>query len=185
MCGPFVAKDCLKTQISKGTNNCYLSTNSLVDAIGTRSCYIKNRATKLDQTNPTTFSKFSTLTLSFLDLFMPHRRYWNCWTQNSALYNHIIKHVISWEAQAVMHIAHVCERLPRSQIQFRISRSFRLRNPANLGSEICFWIRLKEHCQHTLSDPRSTFFKMLNVINRMWRPVNGGLLCESGWKVGG
>ena len=34
-----------------------------------------------------------------------------------------------------MHIARVCERLPRSQIQFRISRSFRPRNPANLGSE--------------------------------------------------
>ena len=116
---------------------------------------------------------------------MFHRRYSNCRPQNSARYNHIIKHVISWEAQAVMHIAHVCERLPRSQIKFRISRSFRLRNPANLGSEICFWIRLKEHCQHTLSDPRSTFFKMLNVINRTWRPVNGGLLCESGWKVGG
>ena len=185
MCWPFVAKDCLKTQISKGTNNCYLSTNSLVDAIGTRSCYIKNRATKLDQTEPTTFSKFSTLTLSFLDLFMPHRRYSNCRPQNSARYNRIIKHGISLEAQAVMHIARVCERLPRSRIKFRISRSFRPRNPANLGSEICFWIRLKEHCQPTLSDPRSTFFKMLNVINRTWRPVNGGLLCESGWKVGG
>ena len=56
-----------------------------------------------------------------------------------------------------MHIARVCERLPRSQIQFRISGSFRLRNPTNLGSEIRFWIRLKEHYQHTLSDPRSTF----------------------------
>ena len=55
------------------------------------------------------------------------------------------KHVISLEAQAVIHIARVCERLPRSQIQFRISRSFRQRNPANLGSEICFWIRLKEY----------------------------------------
>ena len=56
-----------------------------------------------------------------------------------------------------MHIARVCERLPRLQIQFRISRSFRPRNLPNLGSEIRFWIRLKEHCQHTLSDPRSTF----------------------------
>ena len=56
-----------------------------------------------------------------------------------------------------MHIARVCERLPKSQIQFRISRSFRPGNPENLGSEIRFWISLKEHCQHTLSDPRSTF----------------------------
>ena len=43
-----------------------------------------------------------------------------------------------------MHIAGVCERLPRIQIQFRISRSFRPRNPANVGSKICFWIRQKE-----------------------------------------
>ena len=36
---------------------CYLSKNSLVDAIGTRSCYIKNPSDeiKLDQTEPTTF----------------------------------------------------------------------------------------------------------------------------------
>ena len=33
-----------------------------------------------------------------------------------------------------MHIARAYERLPRLQIQFRISRSFRPRNPANLGS---------------------------------------------------
>ena len=32
-----------------------------------------------------------------------------------------------------MHIGRVCERL---QIQFRISRSFRRRNPANRGSKI-------------------------------------------------
>ena len=56
-----------------------------------------------------------------------------------------------------MRIARVWERLLKSQIQFRISRSFRPRNPANLESEIRFWIRLKEHCQHTLSDPPSTF----------------------------
>ena len=44
-----------------------------------------------------------------------------------------------------MHIARVGERLPRLQIQFRISRSFRQRNLANLGSKIRFWIRRKEH----------------------------------------
>ena len=43
-----------------------------------------------------------------------------------------------------MHIARVGERLPRLQIQFRISRSFRPRNLANLGSKIRFWIRRKE-----------------------------------------
>ena len=42
----------------------------------------------------------------------------------------------------------VCERL---QIQFRISRSFRPRNLANLGSKIRFWIRRKEHTPKELS----------------------------------
>ena len=44
-----------------------------------------------------------------------------------------------------MHTARFGERLPRLQIQFRISRSFRPRNLANLGSKIRFWIRRKEH----------------------------------------
>ena len=44
-----------------------------------------------------------------------------------------------------MHTARFGERLPRLQIQFRISRSFRPRNLANLGSQIRFWIRRKEH----------------------------------------
>ena len=44
-----------------------------------------------------------------------------------------------------MHIARVGERLPRLQIQFWISRSFRPRNLANLRSKIRFWIRRKEH----------------------------------------
>ena len=72
--------------------NCYTSTNSLVDAIGTRSSYIKNRAKKLDQTELTctTVREFSTLTHFFLDLFMFHRRYSNCRPQNSARYNRII-----------------------------------------------------------------------------------------------
>ena len=52
-----------------------------------------------------------------------------------------------------MHIARVGERLPRLQIQFRISRSFRPRNLANLGSKIRFWIRRKEH---TLNGQRDT-----------------------------
>ena len=49
-----------------------------------------------------------------------------------------------------MHIARVGERLPRLQIQFRISRSFRPRNLANLGSKIRFWIRRKEHTHNIL-----------------------------------
>ena len=49
-----------------------------------------------------------------------------------------------------MHIARVGERLPRLQIQFRISRSFRPRNLANLGSKIRFWIRRKEHTLYCL-----------------------------------
>ena len=48
-----------------------------------------------------------------------------------------------------MHIARVYERLPRLQTQFRVSRSFRPRNPANLGLTIRFWIRRKEHTLRT------------------------------------
>ena len=50
-----------------------------------------------------------------------------------------------------MHIARVGERLPRLQIQFRISCSFRPRNLANLGSKIRFWIRRKEHTLRVIS----------------------------------
>ena len=46
-----------------------------------------------------------------------------------------------------MHFVRVCERLPRLKIQFRISRSFRPRNPANLESKIGLWIRRREHNQ--------------------------------------
>ena len=46
-----------------------------------------------------------------------------------------------------MHIVRVCERLPRLKIQFRISRSFRPENRANLGSKIGFWIHRKERNQ--------------------------------------
>ena len=46
-----------------------------------------------------------------------------------------------------MHIVRVCERLPRLKLKFRISRSFRPRNQANLGSKIGFWIHRKEHNQ--------------------------------------
>ena len=51
-----------------------------------------------------------------------------------------------------MHIARVGERLPRLQIQFQISRSFRPRNLANLESKIRFWIRRKEHTLNDLRD---------------------------------
>ena len=44
-----------------------------------------------------------------------------------------------------MHFARVCKRLTRLQIQFRISRSFRPQNQANLRSNIRFWIRRKKH----------------------------------------
>ena len=143
MCGPFVAKDCLKTQISKGTNNCYLSTNSLVDAIGTRSCYIKNRATKLDQTEPTTFSKFSTLTLSFLDLFMPHRRYSNCRPQNSARYNHII-------CQTVENMSFL-ERLRLSCILHAFAKGYQ-GHKSNFGFHVPFDREIRQ-----ISDQKSVF----------------------------
>ena len=62
-----------------------------------------------------------------------------------------------------MHIARVGERLPRLQIQFWISRSFRPRNLANLGSKIRFWIHRKEH---TLSRRRSSARNVLSDEER-------------------
>ena len=67
-----------------------------------------------------------------------------------------------------MHIARVGERLPRLQIQFRISRSFRLRNLANLGSKIRFGIRRKEHT-HRVSAMQTilsrSFFRNIRAPN--------------------
>ena len=99
---------------------------------------------ELDQTGRHSLDNFLCL------FYMFHRRYSSCRPLNSARYNRIIsrKHVIFWEA--VVHIARVGDRLPRLQIQFRISRSFRPRNLANLGSKIRFWIRRKEHNACTL-----------------------------------
>ena len=68
--------------------NSYLSTNSLIDAIGTRPCYIKK--SQLRNWTDNGFRYFSTLTRFFLDLFMFHRRYSNCRPENSAPYNPII-----------------------------------------------------------------------------------------------
>ena len=143
MCWPFVAKDCLKTQISKGTNNYHLSTNSLVDAIGTWSCYIKNRATKLDQTEPTTFSKFSTLTRSFLDLFMFHRRYSNCRPQNSLRYNRII-------CQTVENMSFL-ERLRLSCILHAFAKGYQ-GHKSNFGFHIPFDGEIRQ-----ISDQKSVF----------------------------
>ena len=58
-----------------------------------------------------------------------------------------------------MHIARFGERLPRLQIQFRISRSFRPRNLANLGSKIRFWIRRKEHTPNEPMNPCTEWIK--------------------------
>ena len=60
-----------------------------------------------------------------------------------------------------MHIARIGERLPRLQIQFRISRSFRPRNLANLGSKICFWIRRKEHTLSSILGTKVSIGEML------------------------
>ena len=118
--------------------NCYLSkTNLVVDAISTRSCYAKKSERALDF-----FARFSAL-LSWC--VCHHRRYSFRRRQNCAPYNRLICQTVQNEPfpwDAVMHIACICERLARLQIQFRISRSFPPRNPANLGSKIRFWINL-------------------------------------------
>ena len=113
----------------------------------------------------------------FLCLFyMFHRRYSNCRPLNSAQYNCIFniyflayifkipryapEHVISWEA--VMHIARVGERSPRLQIQFRISRSFRPQNLANLGSKIR-WV-ISDHWSWFGSSQRNAPLEMLQIL---------------------
>ena len=83
---------------------------------------------------------------------MFYRRCSNYRPLNSARYNRIICQTVentSFFERLSCIIARVGERLPRLQIQFRISRSFRPRNLVTLGSKIRFWIRRKEH---TLSD---------------------------------
>ena len=73
--------------------NCHLSTNSLVDAIGNPSCYIKKNPsyeTGSNWTDNLRFRYLSTLMRFFHDLFMFHRRYSNCRPQNSARCNRII-----------------------------------------------------------------------------------------------
>ena len=69
-----------------------------------------------------------------------------------------------------MHIARVGERLPRLQIQFWISRSFRPRNLANLRSKIRFWIRRKEHTLNlplgrTITAERSFYHRAVGAWN--------------------
>ena len=65
-----------------------------------------------------------------------------------------------------MHIARVGERLPRLQIQFRISRSFRPQNLANLGSKIRFWIRQKEHTLRLCMVCLCIFYKRFWLKNK-------------------
>ena len=109
--------------------NCYLTTNSLVDATGTRSCYIK----KSELWNWIKLADILSLSVLYVpsSLFeLPTTKFCTVYLSNSR------KHVIFGEA--VVHIARVGERLPRLQIHFRISRSFRPRNLENLGSKSVF-----------------------------------------------
>ena len=101
--------------------NCYLTTNSLVDATGTRSCYIK----KSELSNWIKLADILSLSVLYVppSLFeLPTTKFCTVYLSNS-------------RKQAVVHIARVGERLPRLQIHFRISRSFRPRNLENLGSK--------------------------------------------------
>ena len=111
---------------------------------------------ELDQTGRHSLDNFQFLMCFFLCLFcMFHRRYSNCRPLNSARYNRIICQTVentSFFERLSCIIARVGERLPRLQIQFRISRSFRPRNLVNLGSKIRFWIRRKEHTLRVSSD---------------------------------
>ena len=138
--------------------NCYLSANSLVDVIGTLSCYIKESVLRNRADNG--FRQFSTLTRFFFDLFMLHRHYSNCRPQNSAPYNRIIcqtvqiKHVISFEA--VIHIVRFLRKVTK------------ITNPisTNLGSKIRFWNRQKEH---TLTFKKGYFCRLYGPCANIFR----------------
>ena len=127
--------------------NYYLSTNSLIDAIGTRSCYIKN-IPELRNWNENGFRQFSTLTRFFLDLLMFNRRFSNCRPQNSAPYNPTIWQTVE-NTSFLEKLSYILQAFAKGyqgyKSQFWISRTFRPRNPANLGPIIRFWICRKEH----------------------------------------
>ena len=134
--------------------NCYLSTNSLVDAIGLDTKK-KIRTTKLDQTEPRAFRYISTQTRFFLDLFIPYvpsplSAIRTADKKNSARYNRIICQTVENTSflerlSCILH-SHVCEMYQgyKSNFGFHVF-FFRPRNPANPGSKIRFWIRRKEH----------------------------------------
>ena len=88
--------------------SCYLSkTNSVVDAISTRSCYTKKSERAFDFFCQI-FARF------FLDVFMFHRRYSFRRPQNSAPYNSLICQTVQnapfpWDA--VKHISSYCMHL--------------------------------------------------------------------------
>ena len=106
-------------------------------------------ATKLDQTEPTIFRKFSTLTSFFLDLFyMFHGRYWNCRPQNSALYNRKICQRVE-NTSFRERLSCILQAFAKDHQGYKSNFGFHVpfdrENPANLGSKIRFWIRRKEH----------------------------------------
>ena len=106
----------------------------------------------------------------FLCLFyMFHHRYSNCRPLNSARYNRIICQRVENTSffERLSCILHIVTRLPRLQIQFRISRSFRPRNLANLGSKIRFWIRRKEHTLYTSLEAAGPQEQLLNISSRV------------------
>ena len=123
-------------------------------------------AMELDQTGRHSLDNFQFLMCFFLCLFcMFHRRYSNCRPLNSARYNRIICQTVentSFFERLSCIIERVGERLPRLQIQFRISRSFRPQNLVNPRSKIRFWIRRKEH---TLS---GDFFRRCVTTWKSW-----------------
>ena len=129
--------------------NCYLSANSLVDVIGSLSCYIKESVLRNRADNG--FRQFLTLSRFFFDLFKLHRHYSNCRPQNSAPYNRIIcqtveiKHVISFAATTITN--------PIS---------------ANLGSKIRFWNRRKEH---TLTFKKGYFCRLYGPCANIFRQI--------------
>ena len=115
---------------------------------------------------------------------MFHRRYSNCRSQNSALYNHII-------CQTVENMSFL-ERLRLSCILQAFAKGYQghKSDKSNFGFHVPFDREIRQisdqksvldSLKGTLSaHPKWSTFNILrltDLINRTWRPVNDGLRC--------
>ena len=129
--------------------NCYLSTNSLLEAIGFRSCYIK----KPELRNWIKRSRQLLDTPFFLDPFMFHRPYSNCRPQNSARYNHIICQTVE-NTSILERLSCILHAFARGYQGYKSNSDFKFLSTVRSGKSWIknrFWIRRKEDTLNLLN----------------------------------